>query len=449
MVQYREKFSSQLPATLLRGYVQLSTSVFPGLHIPLMQANLDPALPDTPVLLPDGSQAYGVDYPHYLGPTIVALKDKPVRILFRNLLPNGFAGNLFLPVDTSLMGAGTGPGMMSLDANGVPIDMAMDEGSVLDGVRNPLCGETPKPAGCFTENRATLHLHGGITPWISDGTPHQWITPSPWTGPGSATYPKGVSVSNVPDMPDPGPGAQTFFYTNQQSARLMFYHDHAWGITRLNVYAGEAAGYLVTDAMEQSLIGTGGALAGLGVGTPLIIQDKTFVPSAAQMAKLDPTWQYARWGGEGNLWTPHVYMPAQNPGDPSGMSGFGRWMYGPFFWPPADAKYPPIANPYYDPTCDPDVQAFCEPALIPSTPNVSVGMEAFNDTPLVNGAVYPKTTVDPKAYRFRILNAANDRFWNLSWYVADPRTGTLSEVALNPVGACGCPDRSGGLPDRR
>ena len=41
--------------------------------------------------------------------------------------------------------------------------------------------------------------------------------------------------------------------------------------------------------------------------------------------------------------------------------------------------------------------------------------------------------MDPKAYRFRILNAANDRFWNLSWYVADPRTGTLSEVALNPV----------------
>ena len=37
----------------------------------------------------------------------------------------------------------------------------------------------------------------------------------------------------------------TFFYTNQQSNRLMFYHDHALGITRLNVYAGEAAGYLL------------------------------------------------------------------------------------------------------------------------------------------------------------------------------------------------------------
>ncbi len=38
--------------------------------------------------------------------------------------------------------------------------------------------------------------------------------------------------------------------------------------------------------------------------------------------------------------------------------------------------------------------------------------------------------MDPKAYRFRILNAANDRFWNLQWYLADPTTGTDSEVAL-------------------
>ena len=53
------------------------------------------------------------------------------------------------------------------------------------------------------------------------------------------SYPRGVSVQNVPDMPDPGPGAMTFFYTNQQSARLMWIHDHSVGITRLGVYAGE------------------------------------------------------------------------------------------------------------------------------------------------------------------------------------------------------------------
>jgi FtsP/CotA-like multicopper oxidase with cupredoxin domain len=438
VVQYTHQFHKDLPPTLLRGYVQLSTAVVPGKRVPLVNENvgLDPNA-DIPVLL-NGSPVFGVDNPSYLGPTIVATKDKPVRILFRNLLPTGTGGDLFLPVDTTVMGAGPGPNAMMLDKNNVPMDMAANDGTVTDGVRNPACGETPKPSTCYTENRATLHLHGGITPWISDGTPHQWVTPA-----GESTdYPKGVSVTNVPDMPDPGPGAETFFYTNQQSARLMFYHDHAWGITRLNVYAGEAAGYVITDDTEQSLFGVDPAtgnkapFADLGMGTPLIIQDKTFVPSDDQIKKVDPTWQGARWGHLGALWVPHVYMPAQNPGSATGSSQFGRWMYGPWFWPPAkNVKYAPIANPYYDPTCDPATAPgnFCEPQQIPGTPNVTVGMEAFNDTPIVNGTAYPATGVDPRAYRFRILNAANDRFWNLQWYVADPSTGTLSEVALKPA----------------
>ena len=117
-------------------------------------------------------------------------------------------------------------------------------------------------------------------------------------------------------------------------------------------------------------------------------------------------------------------------------------MYGPWFWPPAAAtKYGPIANPYYDPTCDLNDPAtwtyqtdpFCEPQQIPGTPNISAGMEQFNDTPVVNGIAYPEVTLDPKTYRFRVLNAANDRFFNFQWYVADPSTGTDSEVALDPL----------------
>ena len=65
---------------------------------------------------------------------------------------------------------------------------------------------------------------------------------------------------------------------------------------------------------------------------------------------------------------------------------------------------------------------------MPGTPYLSMGMESFNDTPLVNGTAYPTVTVDPKSYRLRVLNAANDRFFNLQLYVADA-TGT--EVALN------------------
>ncbi len=166
-------------------------------------------------------------------------------------------------------------------------------------------------------------------------------------------------------------------------------------------------------------------------------------------------------------------MPAQNPGDPGGMSGYGRWMYGPWFWPPADAKYPPIPNPYYgkDPEGPDDIRGtaddfttdlaqacnlddpatwqyqtdpFCEPQLIPGTPNISAGMEQFNDTPIVNGTAYPTVTLEPKAYRLRMLNAANDRFFNFQWYVGDPTTASTgvngngevigaTEVALNPA----------------
>jgi len=404
LVEYTEQLHSDLPPTTLRGYRQA------------------------------GGQA------HYLGPAIVAQKDRPVRILFRNLLPTGVGGNLFLPVDSTVMGSGM-----------TPAGHEMMDPTTMDPL-NPMCSGPDKAMMvaqglCYADNRATLHLHGGISPWISDGTPHQWITPA-----GEATtYPQGVSVQPVPDMGDtgdPADGEMTFFYTNQQSARLMFYHDHAWGITRLNVYAGEAAPYIIQDATEQALINDG-IIPGADATIPLVLQDKTFVPNDAQLALQDETWDTARWGGEGNLWAPHVYSPAQNPGDTSGVNQYGRWAYGPWFWPPTNSiDHGPVDNPYYDPACDPDTQ-WCEPPLMPGVPYNSMGMESFNDTPVINGTAYPTLTVDPKPYRFRILNAANDRFFNLSLYQAVDANGVLcdannpnpapestgvacTEVALNP-----------------
>ncbi len=191
---------------------------------------------------------------HYLGPAIVAQKDRPVRILFRNLLPTGAGGNLFIPVDSTVMGSGPTAGRSHADDDGSAHDP-------WDDPPNPPCsgpgqGTLVAQGLCFADNRAIVHLHGGISPWISDGTPHQWITPA---GENTA-YPQGVSVRPVPDMDDTGnptDGEMTFFYTNQQSARLMFYHDHAWGITRLNVYAGMAAPYIITDPTEQALVDAG------------------------------------------------------------------------------------------------------------------------------------------------------------------------------------------------
>jgi len=442
LVQHREQMHSDLPPTLLREYVQLATSKVPGKQVSLQTSLVDGTT--TPTLMPDGSPAIGVDQPHFLGPVIIAQKDRAVRITFYNLLPTGADGDLFLPVDSTFMGSGMGSDSMMEGYNPIPTT----GGSVMDDVRNPMCDQYPKPMDCYKDNRATLHLHGGITPWISDGTPHQWITPADENTP----YPQGVSVQSVPDMigqaavdagvPDcsaPDDGCMSFYYTNQQSARLMFYHDHAWGITRLNVYAGEAAGYLIQDPVEQALVANGTIPADQ---IPLVIQDRTFVPDAAQLALQDPTWDATRWGSKGNFWYEHVYMPAQNPNDPSGMSAYGRWMYGAWFWPPqADLKYGPIDNPYYDPACnldDPgtwqyDTDPFCEPPEIPGTTLFSAGMEQFNDTPIVNGTAYPTVTLEPKAYRLRILNAANDRFWNLQWYVGDQTTASTDVNGLGQV----------------
>ncbi|PLS01598.1 hypothetical protein [Neobacillus cucumis] len=395
--QYTDQLHSDLPKTTLRGYRQTNTT------------------------------DEKVSKFSYLGPVIIAQKGRPVRVKFTNKLPIGSKGDLFLPVDTTVMGAGEGPLGQNVPAG--------------DQVN-------------YTQNRATLHLHGGNTPWISDGTEHQWITPAGEKTP----YPKGVSVKNVPDMPDPGDGSQTFYYTNDQSARLMFYHDHSYGITRLNVYAGESAGYLLRDDVESKLI-SDGVIPGNEI--PLMIQDKTFVPNDQQLAATDPTWDKSKWGGKGSLWFPHVYMPNQNPYDVEGANAMGRWDYGPWFWPPfTGIKNGTVSNPYYDP-----VNAPWEPPSIPGVPNTSIVPESFMDTPLVNGTAYPYLEVGRKAYRFRILNASNDRFFNLQLYFAksdgtmwnldgtlrDPNAGEVNMVPAVPKS--GLPStyptdgREGGVPD--
>ncbi len=443
LVEYSEKMHSDLPATKLRGYVQLSPSGTVNLGINK----------------PDGTPAMALDNPHYLGPIIVAQGKvagmgaagaaKPVRITFYNLLPTGAGGNLLLPVDETVPGSGIGP--------------------ALPGV----AGDK------FTQNRATIHLHGNNTVWISDGNTHQWITPAGETTP----YPAGVSARNVPDMPGcstetdpmlPGrSGCMTFFYTNAQSARLQFYHDHAHGITRLNVYAGEAAGYVITDAVETDMI-AGSNVTGVNpgllkvlpdIGIPLVIQDKTWVDASTVYAQ-DPTWA---WGTgapgtavTGDFWYPHVYMTVTNPFDPTGTNAFGRWFYGPWFNPPTPTcvnggpvgciEVGPVPNPYHQADCDlvppgPGCTAPWEPPFNPGVPNPSIPGESFLDTPIVNGTAYPVLHVPAGPVRFRILNAANDRAQNLQLYVAADNTTSTTAVPIAGMPGTGPFPCTGGASD--
>ena len=68
----------------------------------------------------------------------------------------------------------------------------------------------------------------------------------------------------------------------------------------------------------------------------------------------------------------------------------GRWDYGPWFWPPW-----PVANqPLVDAT------GF----TTPNVPNLSMTMEAYNDTPVINGTVYPSLTEAARHHRIDLVN---------------------------------------------
>jgi FtsP/CotA-like multicopper oxidase with cupredoxin domain len=389
VVDYTERAHSDLPkATRYRGYVQVATPDVCGAPIPTVYT-ASPNLPNCPnavalkypngtnITDTSGNQVYGVNKPHYLGPVIIVNRGTAVRIKYYNYLPIGThpgdSGEMFIPVDRTIPGGGT----------------------MADGVTQ------------FPDSRVDIHWHGGDTPWISDGTPHQWITPAGEVRAEDNNIPlpldltRGVSAQNVPDMPDPGPGAGTLYFPNNMSGRLMFYHDHTSAITRINVYVGMAAGYLINDPVEQKLM-TDGVVPSEQI--PLVIQDKTFVPK--DIALQDAKWDTTHWGQPGDLWFPHVYETNQDPNSIDGTNPVGRWDWGPWFWPVFPAQYSLPTGTYGDVTTTP---------------------EAFMDTPVINGTAYPTLTVDPKAYRFRILNAANDRFVTLSLFTAMDANGVLCD----------------------
>ena len=283
-----------------------------------------------------GLLANGQPNHRYLGGVIVARKDRPVWLKIQNNLPDGPHP---LPVDTTLMGTTYGQ----------------------------------------NDNRICTHLHGGFVPWTSDGGPFAWIDPHGNIGPSVVPSVNGTGV----------PGEILLYYPNQQGNRLMWYHDHVIGMTRLNAYAGIASAYLLVDEHEQVLISRNIIPA---AQIPLILQDKTFVDQAA----IDAGY---KWGKAGDLWYPYIYEPNQLP--PRWMANpSGRWDYGPAEDPPA--ILPPKNKKLPLPSCVP---------------------EFFSDTIVVNGAVYPFAEVQPRHYRLRILNASQARFYNLQLYYED---------ALNP-----------------
>jgi spore coat protein A len=97
--------------------------------------------------------------------------------------------------------------------------------------------------------RTTMHLHGAVVAPDSDGDPEATILPG--------------EIDN-------------YHYPNGQDACTLWYHDHAMGITRLNVYMGIAGFYLVRSAQEAALNLPAGEY-----DIPLVIQDRSFNPDGS------------------------------------------------------------------------------------------------------------------------------------------------------------------------
>jgi spore coat protein A len=250
----------------------------------------------------------------YLGGAIVANEGRPVKLRVKNSLPGPY--NHPVPVDRSIPGTDMGE----------------------------------------PDNRITVHLHGGLVAWNSDGGPFSWFNPN-----AAST---GASFQNA------GPnGTAEYWYPNDQSARLVWYHDHALGITRLNAYAGLASAYIIRDQAEARL------LASKLLPTaeiPLVIQDKSFILGEVPA-------DYPVTGAQtGDLFYPFVYEP------------------------------------------DPSIPGLPSPSLVP---------EFFSDNILVNGAAFPFVTVEQRHYRFRILNGSQSRFFNLQLYFAKGPDGVAATQA--------------------
>lgn len=104
--------------------------------------------------------------------------------------------------------------------------------------------------------RTVVHVHGAQVLPESDGYPDAWFTSDGKTG---AQY-----------------DSSSCHYPNDQQAALLWYHDHAIGITRLNIYAGLAGFYVIRDAQEDALDLPSGPFE-----IPLMIQDRKFNPDGS------------------------------------------------------------------------------------------------------------------------------------------------------------------------
>jgi bilirubin oxidase len=224
------------------------------------------------------------------------------------------------------------------------------------------------------------HLHGAHVFDDSDGYPEAWYLPNAKNIPsGYATvgsfYDQFKSEAQSRFGVNWKPGTATFQYTNDQRATSLWYHSHELGMTRTMIYSGLSGMYLLRGGSSDIAPGTlPGPAPKLGdaAGTryyeiPLVIQDRSF-------------------NADGSLFFP------------DSRDFFGDVTPGGPYIPTTDVS--PMWNP-----------------------------EFFGNTIVVNGNTWPTLTVEPRRYRFRLLNACNTRAMLLK-IVSDPLASRPASCAL-------------------
>jgi FtsP/CotA-like multicopper oxidase with cupredoxin domain len=280
--------------------------------------------------------------------TIEAKYETPVRIKWINDLVDGSGNYLphLLPVDPTLHWANPPGGTAGRDTR-------------------PTFTTTPGrysgPVPIVT------HVHGAVGVGDeSDGYTEAWYLPAAGNVPaGYATegtwydFFRSKALAKFDESWEAG--SATFEYPNAQRASTLWYHDHALGLTRLNVYAGPAGFYLVrggpTDEVGDMRRGRDAVLPGPAPAMgdrsgmtyyeiPLAIQDRSFNTS------------------------------------------------GSLFYPDTRAFFDDIIGPYIPLT---DVAPIWNP-------------EFFGNMIMVNGSTWPFLEVEQCRYRFRLLNGCQSRF---------------------------------------
>jgi len=254
--------------------------------------------------------------PTYTGPVIIAQRGVPLKATFINNLGYASTTNVLAyknSTDQTLHWADP----LNKEANACNHEAMMNMGQ--------------PPTGECAENysgpvAAAVHLHGGDVPPELDGGPDSWFT-------SDGLY-QGHGYYSFPGTGGLGSNAAVYRYPNEQEPALIWFHDHTLGATRLNVYAGLAGGYLLTDPADTSIP------ANLPSLVPLVIQDRMF-------------------DKDGQLYFPAGGDEIPNPDHP--------------FWIP----------------------------------------EFEGDTIAVNGHTWPYLNVEPKRYRFLIINGSNARTYEL------------------------------------